>query len=166
MIVAVATSAASNIAAYPVLGTKAIAVTNDASQLLLVSQEDELSLLATTAARHRLRRLFALPENWDGHGSAKPVFQAVARAYRAVLEMYQLAALSGSGWTNPNVTADETGAVVLEWWRGPRKLTIYVTATEASYVRVWGNNIDTEMEDGPIDSIQYDFTPLWGWLNS
>ena len=166
MIVAVPTSASPNVAAYPVLGTKAIAVDGDAPTNLLVTEEDKLSLLATTVARHRLRKLFALRENWDGHGSAKPVFEAVVRAYRAVLEMYQLAALSGHGWTNPNVSADENGTVVFEWWRGQRKLTMYVTASEMSYVRVWGNNIDTDMVDGPVDGLEYDFTPLWGWLNA
>jgi hypothetical protein len=165
MMVTVPAYASSNIAAYPILGTQSV-IDFDAPRNLLVSQEDELSWLATTAARHRLRNLFTLPDNWDGHGSSKPDFEAVARAYGMVLALYQIAALSGYGWTNPNVSADECGAIVFEWWRGRLKLTIYVTAIQISYIRVWGNNVDTEMEDGSIDSLELDFTPLWGWLNS
>jgi hypothetical protein len=158
-----------NVAAYPVVVT----TTDfddvddiDATKDLLVREEENLFLLATTEARHRIRRLFQLPENWDGYGSTKPDFNAIVRAYLALRKMFQTASLSGYGWTNPNVSADESGAVVFEWWRGGYKLTVYVTANEMSYVRVWGDDMDTEMEDGEIDSIGYDFSALWGWLNS
>lgn len=167
MIVATFARPNPNVAAYPVV----ITTTDDLDEIdaprdLLMREEEHLSLLATTEARHRIRKLFELPDNWDGHGSAKPDFDAVVRAYLAVLEMFQTASLSGYGWANPNVSADESGAAVFEWWSGARKLTVYVTPSQMSYVRVWGDDMDEEMEDGEIDDLDYDFTALWGWLNS
>ena len=48
------------------------------------------------------------------------------------------------------VTQDECGLPVHEWWTGGRKLTVYEDDVNGlvSYVKTWGANIDTEMEDG------------------
>lgn len=154
-----------HLAAYPVLVTRS-EYGVDAPKSVLLNQEPDVSLLATTEVRHRLRELFVLSDNWDGHGSRRPATDAVVRAYWAVMQMFKAASVSGYGWSDPNVSADETGAVVLEWWRNQHKLTIYVGPNEMSYVRVWGGDIDTEMQDGPVDNIDNDFLPLWGWLNS
>lgn len=62
----------------------------------------------------------------------------------------------------PHVTASVDGDVVLEWWVGSHKLTIYVSAERVDYVKVWGPDVDTEMVDGELKLA--DLPRLWTWL--
>jgi hypothetical protein len=52
----------------------------------------------------------------------------------------------------PHVTSSAEGEVVFEWWNDPRKLTVYCTAEDANYVKVWGPDMVTQMEDGDATS--------------
>jgi hypothetical protein len=61
----------------------------------------------------------------------------------------------------PHVTADETGGVVLEWWRGTRKLTVYLN--HADYVKVWGPDVNTEMETDELTGANA--ADVWAWLH-
>jgi hypothetical protein len=38
----------------------------------------------------------------------------------------------------------------LEWWRGARKVTFYVGAEKADYIRVWGPDVHAQMDDGAV----------------
>jgi hypothetical protein len=114
----------------------------------------------------RLERLAALGENWDGHGSAAPNRNAIDKASRDVLpELYQAVSTESSRWTTPHITASEAGEIVLEWWHGDRKVTLYVSDSRIEYIKVGGLDIDNEMETGPISSAP-DFRPVWTWLHA
>jgi len=63
----------------------------------------------------------------------------------------------------PVVSSDENDVTTLEWWNGTRKLTIYHKQDKTAYVKVWGPNIFTEMENGVIGS-QDEMSALWRWL--
>jgi hypothetical protein len=66
-------------------------------------------------------------------------------------------------WLNPLVNFSPTDEIVLEWWNGKRKLTIYIEADRIEYIQVWGTSIDNEMTDGDASessAIEY----LWHWL--
>lgn len=53
--------------------------------------------------------------------------------------------------TWPHVGADESGAAVLEWWSGPRKLTLYTCAPAGeALLKSWGTNLETEMAYVPV----------------
>lgn len=70
---------------------------------------------------------------------------------------------SGQTWVAPNI-CDVNDEVCLEWWRGKRKITVYVCCTlYAEFIKVWGPNIDTEMEEGEVD--EQNMPALWKWLN-
>ena len=47
--------------------------------------------------------------------------------------------------------------MVFEWWHKEHDLTLYISDLEVEYVKAWGVNIHSEMEEGCIDSIQYVF---------
>lgn len=64
-----------------------------------------------------------------------------------------------------NVAIGADGEPVFEWWRGSKKLTLYVGKDAAEFVKVWGPSVDTEMEDGTISS-GLAFAPLWQWLTT
>lgn len=126
---------------------------------------DEHVLYPTTRA---ILSLLNRKDNWDGRGSEAPKLAAVQRALAFVKTFYIHAQVTsnviGYEWVRPHVSSSEDGEVVLEWWRGDHKLTIYVSSDSADFVKVWGSDIATEMADGPV--IGHQFQGLWLWLNA
>ena len=114
------------------------------------------------AASHlQIDRLAVLPENWDGHGSAPPNEHAVERT-RQFLEDAFRSTTATVGWQSPYISASEDGEIVIEWWNGVRKLTIYVGAEKSTFLKSWGPHIVEEMEDGVL--AQTWEPSLWVWL--
>ena len=73
---------------------------------------------------------------------------------------------TGHGWSSPHISSNETGEVVFEWWLDKRKITMYVGDNELSYVKVWGDDMDLDMEDGLLGNWSNEFKNLWSWINS
>jgi hypothetical protein len=76
-----------------------------------------------------------------------------------------VATLVGRSWREPLATESPWGETVFEWWSGQRKLTVYYSPKRIEYIRVWGPDIDSEMETGTIDS-PVGFARLWTWLSA
>lgn len=105
----------------------------------------------------RIEEVSTYEAGWAGPAWAKPDKGAVTHA-RAVIS-----SLSKSNIPNlstPFVSADYTGDITMEWWNGPKKLTLYISENSIEYVTVWGGNMDTEMGDGEIKAP----APLLRWL--
>ncbi len=66
-------------------------------------------------------------------------------------------------WLDPLVNFSPSDEIVLEWWHGSRKLTIYVEDDHVEYIQVWGVSIDNEMADGDA-SARSTVEVLWRWL--
>ncbi len=126
----------------------------------LSDQSGRFFLVQSQAA---LRKLAALPADWDGAGSAKPSPNAIANASARLPELIRVIG-GGLTWREPHVSADEAGDVSFEWWQGNRKVTFYFGAESMLVVKVWGANIATEMEDQPIHHVS-EFGEVWTWLN-
>lgn len=45
----------------------------------------------------------------------------------------------------PHISQDEKGFTTLEWWNKDRKITMY--PQEGLLLKVWGPNMETEMEE-------------------
>lgn len=130
-----------------------------------VSVSENFAEVAVFPARQALKTLANYPANWDGFGSDAPRPEAIGNALELLVELYrQSTTCLHAQWVNPHVSASESGEVVLEWWKQDRKLTIYVAAKGADFVRVGGPNIDSDMEDGVLEGAQ--FVGLWLWLNA
>ena len=71
-------------------------------------------------------------------------------------------------WTPPNVACTEQDEVVFEFFGyAPKKLTLYFTDDAIEYVRVWGSDINYEMDDGSIAYSSGDtseLVKLWLWM--
>lgn len=67
-------------------------------------------------------------------------------------------------WDIPHITCSDQSEIVCEWWNGERKLTIYFGPT-SEYIKVWGTDIDTEMESGELHE-GWSITAIWLWLHS
>jgi hypothetical protein len=100
------------------------------------------------------------PENWNTYKALPINPNAIARAKNWVTEVYQHC----PDIEEPNVVGDAAdGGVVFEWRNGIRGLTIYVCSDTIDYLKSWGANMSTEMEDGDIQDIG-DFLDLRLWL--
>lgn len=70
-------------------------------------------------------------------------------------------------WSPPLVNVSYDSDVVLEWWNKSKKLTFYINQSSLDYIKVWGSDIDTEMEDGSINSMHdYSIRRLWQWISN
>lgn len=110
-----------------------------------------VNAIPTYGTTHRIRALKDWGENWDGSGAVPVSPAAVERAIALVSNTYEAASHADIDWLEPHVTASPHGEVVLEWWSQHKKLTVYVTDAEADYIKVWGLDIDEEMDDGVIE---------------
>ena len=96
--------------------------------------------------------LLTWPEGWNGYNARAPRYKAVQYAAHWI-ELFYLEVMDlRLDWLEPNVTASAEGEVVFEWRHGPNRLTIYIGNQSAEYVKDWGADVDTEMEDGYANS--------------
>ena len=68
-------------------------------------------------------------------------------------------------WGEPLVNLSFDSEIVFEWWHETKKLTVYILGNTAEYIKVWGTDIDNEMEDGTSSS-PAELMALWKWLVS
>lgn len=109
--------------------------------------------------------LLTWPEGWNGYDALAPNYKAVQYAVHWIELFYQEVVASGQEWIEPNVTASAEGEVVFEWCCGTKGLAIYIGNQSAEYLKDWGANINTEMEDGYANSPAIRRN-LWMWLMS
>lgn len=133
---------------------------SEATQLRLLTELGEFSLISVKLA---LRKLQNLPANWDGFGSVKPNTRSIELAFGYLPRIYAETITTGSNWHLPSVSASEAGEVVFEWWNGALKLSVYFRHDRAEFIRVWGTDIENEMDDGIVR--EGDFAELWKWLH-
>ncbi len=108
--------------------------------------------------------LALLTDNWDGRGSPAPSVEILASAREVLGVLHAVAMARGIRWTCPHVGSNERGEIILEWWQGPRSLTVFVRAEcRIDYLKSWGSDINSEMEDGELARMS-DFGTLWAWL--
>ena len=109
-------------------------------------------------------RLLDAPPNRSSADNYIPVPGAVTKAVEWLLSLS--AEISGeTSQLTPLANVSPEGEVVLEWWQGGRKLTIYISDSAIEYLQVWGKDIEAEMSEGDADSAE---TPLilWKWLTN
>jgi hypothetical protein len=109
--------------------------------------------------------LLTWPDGWNGYDAYAPKYAAVQYACYWIGMFYLEIVDSHLSWFEPNVTASAEGEVLLEWRQGPKSLAIYVGDQSTEYVKDWGADLNTEMEDGSADSPSM-HRALWKWLVS
>ena len=150
--------------AYPIpSGTSAVSTSPIDAYTRKASDGQEIADLPLHSTFQSIRRLFSLGSDWDGHGSAAPRPESVNCSLAVIRLFRNLVVAAGQRWAQPHVSTNEDGNVVFEWWQGVRKLTVYVRSAHVTYIKVWGVNIDSEMEDGCVTD--KGFASLWMWLN-
>ena len=116
----------------------------------------------TASVKSKIRKLSTLEENWDGRGSAKPTTGAINQALLTLDNCYTVIRNNRLSWSTPHISATEEGEVTMEWWFDSKKLSLYVSDDCVEYIKVWGSDINNEMEDGELRFGM--FFDLWNWL--
>ncbi len=106
--------------------------------------------------------LLAWPEEWDGYQVA-PSHDAVRHARSWIELLYEDVSASSQGWIEPLVVADAHRNVVFEWLKNNYRLIIYVSPEMVEYLKVWGPDIWSDMEDGNVETSE-ESRALWRWL--
>lgn len=112
---------------------------------------------------NEIYNLLTWPDGWNGYDACTPKYEAVQYADHWIELFYQEIISSRLDWIEPNVTASAEGEVVFEWRRGIKALTIFIGNETAEYVKDWGADVNTEMEDGYANS-PIIRKALWKWL--
>lgn len=115
-----------------------------------------------TQLHYALQELAGRGENWDGRGSraadGRSIFEALIVLDAALQETEGL----GFNWAAPHLGLDELGHVVMEWWSGHKKLTIYIVPDQSEYLCSWGQNVEQQMDSGLLGPGE--FQRHWRWL--
>lgn len=112
---------------------------------------------------HELWAMLDWPENWNGHGAAKPSLPSIIRAKRWIVQMRADAISTAKPWRRPHVVPDQDGDIVFEWSNGVRTLSAYVSGDAVEYLKVWGADMDSQMIEGRVTSREEN-PSLWNWL--
>ncbi len=113
-------------------------------------------------AAHALEKVATWTDLWDG---IVPTTTTINYAVIWMARVYEIVMKSRFGWHMPHVSTSPDGEIVLEWHAGARKATVYLKDEHALFIKVWGPNIDREMEDGDADD-PHALSVLWEWLHS
>jgi hypothetical protein len=121
--------------------------------------EQGSGIAASTPEEARLDQL-EIPRNGMQMPSAASL--RMARAWLDELKR-ETENTTGRPWMRPLIGVSAEQEVSFEWWSSNRKLTIYFGPHGTEYIRVWGEDIDSEMDSGDLTSSD-DFRQLWNWL--
>ena len=91
--------------------------------------------------------------------------QRIETAEKLIDLLYSIALKNNWWWYAPLLNISCDNEIALEWWNQSKKITIYVSEESIDYIKVWGADMDNEMEDGSI-SLEDDLTDLWQWIAS
>jgi hypothetical protein len=131
------------------------------------------------------RNLIALrPEDiWCGHASKfEPAQDQINQLYYQFLEQRNDAGLAAiklafeslsslfwrieahnENWVTPRISDEGCSEVAVKWSKDEKSLTFFFGSSEVSYLKTWGLNINSEMDDGDITN-KNEFQNLWEWL--
>jgi hypothetical protein len=91
--------------------------------------------------------------------------KTIETAEKLINNLRSLALKNNWCWSDPLLNISSENEIVLEWWNQEKKLTIYVFEELIDYLKVWGADMDNEMEEGAID-LEDDLTEVWQWIAS
>jgi hypothetical protein len=88
----------------------------------------------------------------------------ILNAVNWIIELRKIVGSRKYWWSEPLVNIFDS-EIVFEWWHDAKKVTVYFSETSAEFIKVWGANIDNEMEEG-IAETNDQIEVLWKWLAS
>ena len=106
--------------------------------------------------------LAQLEDNWDEHDSKKPTDLTLIHAKHVINTLLGVVTSAGYQWHPPFISSDEDGNVTAVWYDGERQLHFQIGEDQAEFFRVWGTNINNEMEVNFL--LPNSYIEHWKWL--
>ena len=101
-------------------------------------------------------------ESWNEHGLERPNDLTISRAETVIETFLDLIITADYRFITPFISGDGDGNVTAIWSNQKRQLHFKIRENEVEYFKVWGTNIDTEME---VDFLKSEYClELWKWL--
>jgi hypothetical protein len=88
----------------------------------------------------------------------------ITRAVNWMTALGKIIEVGGYWWHNPLINIIDS-EIIFEWWHDAKKMTIYSSDTSIEYIKVWGADMDHEMEEGMAETTDQ-IESLWQWLAS
>ena len=86
--------------------------------------------------------------------------------FKLLSKLFEISRKNDLWWNLPLINVGFDSEVLLEWWHKDRKLDFDILGSSIDYMKVWGADIDDEMEDGSININVSDLISLWKWISS
>ncbi|MBR8828429.1 MAG: hypothetical protein DSM107014_11115 [Gomphosphaeria aponina SAG 52.96 = DSM 107014] len=90
--------------------------------------------------------------------------KVLKKANNLIEKIKSIAKVNCLWWSVPLINVTEAQEIVLEWWNKTKKITIYIDQETIDYIKVWGPDMDNEMEEGSI-TLDQDLKNFWNWIN-
>ena len=101
-------------------------------------------------------------EIWNEYGFERPNDLTISRAETAIEKLLDIIISADYRFITPVISTDGNGNVTAIWYNQKRQLHFKIGEIEVEYFKVWGPNINTEMEVDFLKSEHY--IELWKWL--
>lgn len=111
-------------------------------------------------AEHTLARHVSWPDRSIGYDIETPDASSVVNALDVLQTMREQ---QFAGMAAPHISAGMDGEIVFEWWGHNRKLTMYVAGSKSECIRVWGPDVDGDMDDSLLSS-KGDIRQALAWI--
>ena len=86
--------------------------------------------------------------------------------FKLLAKLFETSRKNDLWWNLPLVNVGFDSEVLLEWWNKDRKLDFEILGSNIDYIKVWGADIDNEMEDGSITINESELISLWKWITN
>ena len=101
-------------------------------------------------------------EIWTEYGFERPNDLTISRAETVIEKLLDLIISADYRFITPFISGDGDGNVTAIWYNQKRQLHFKIGENDVQYFKVWGTNIDTEME---VDFLKFEYClELWKWL--
>jgi len=86
--------------------------------------------------------------------------------FALLAKLFDIAQKNNLWWSLPLINIGFDSEVIFEWWHDDRKLDFDISNSSINYMKVWGADIDNDMEDGSTTINESYLTSLWKWIAS
>lgn len=89
--------------------------------------------------------------------------EALVSATKFLKQLGGILAKAGGEWREPHFSTEDHGDVEFAWWNEDKTLLISITETDVHYLRVWGPDINNEMDEN-VNPTSEKLIEIWHWL--
>ena len=101
-------------------------------------------------------------EIWNEYGLERPNDLTISHAETVIEMLLDLIISTDDRFITPFISGDGDGNVTAIWYNQKRQLHLKIGENDVEYFKVWGTNINTEME---VDFLKFEHClELWKWL--